>query len=147
MTLVDVATPRGTDERAVRALMREQIARLERRLADAGPSPRAPMTHGPCILGLGDLERVRDDLAARVAERERADAARADAIAERRAPADADAHRPRRPPRRRGHRRGHRRARVPTLAGLPGARAGRAAGRVVARTRVVRVSLTGRNAP
>jgi hypothetical protein len=78
------------DERAARRALRAQIARLERELAAATASawasspasPRAarlPAGHarvrvsGPRLLGLGELERIRDDLAARVAEvRERA---------------------------------------------------------------------------
>ena len=64
------------DERAARRSLREQIDRLERELAavvvadfprlDAGP-PIQP-TDGPRLLTLGDLERVRDSLAARLGE-------------------------------------------------------------------------------
>jgi hypothetical protein len=69
-----VRTP--VDERAARRTLRAQIARLERELGEAVfaafphvwesdlalPSPR----RGPRMLGLGELERVRDDLAERV---------------------------------------------------------------------------------
>ncbi len=78
------------DERAARRALRAQIARLERELAAATASAwasspaspcaaRLPAGHarvrvsGPRLLGLGELERIRDDLAGRVAEvRERA---------------------------------------------------------------------------
>jgi hypothetical protein len=63
------------DERAARVELRGQIARLERALADTlieafGRSPvdvRVPArARGPRLLGLGELELVRDDLAARL---------------------------------------------------------------------------------
>ena len=60
------------DERAQRETLRGQVARLERRLATASAqgrvaaSRRPAITHGPRVLDLGDLERVRDDLVARV---------------------------------------------------------------------------------
>jgi hypothetical protein len=68
------------DERAARAQLRDQIARLEARLSDAlisafpyGPiDTSVPGAGGPHLLSLGELERVRDALASRVA------AARAD---------------------------------------------------------------------
>lgn len=63
------------DERAARRNLREQIARLERQLADAfvtafamgglEPAP-APVCAEPRILGLGELEVVRDDLTERL---------------------------------------------------------------------------------
>jgi hypothetical protein len=64
------------DERAARRTLRAQIARLERELAGAVVStyPRLPVecasrSHaGPRLLGLGELERTRDDLAARLAD-------------------------------------------------------------------------------
>jgi hypothetical protein len=75
------------DERAARRALRAQIARLERDLASATASawasspaspraayPRLPAGHarvrasGPRLLGLGELERIRDDLADRVAD-------------------------------------------------------------------------------
>jgi hypothetical protein len=75
------------DERAARSTLREQIARLERELAsacldacpriDPGPPPPA-LAAGPRLLSLGELERVRDALAARVGELEAVAAAQAD---------------------------------------------------------------------
>src|SRR5947209_6023613 len=67
--------------------MRAQIAKLERELAEAFVTAypmggielrKAPTPRDPRLLGLGELERVRDDLAerlraARVTIRERAD--------------------------------------------------------------------------
>jgi hypothetical protein len=62
------------DERAARRSLRDQIAKLERELAQAFATayPRhgfdwsIPGAAGPRILGLGELERVRDDLAERL---------------------------------------------------------------------------------
>jgi hypothetical protein len=62
------------DERAARRSLRDQIAKLERELGDAfvAAYPRSglewsvPALAGPRILGLGELERVRDDLSARL---------------------------------------------------------------------------------
>ena len=59
------------DERAARRQLRAQIARLEAQLSDAlisafpyGPIDTAvPAPGGPHVLGLGELERVRDALA------------------------------------------------------------------------------------
>src|SRR5437763_12015735 len=63
------------DERAARRTMRAQIDKLERELAeafvtaypmgglDAAPAPSHP---APRLLDLGELERVRDELAARL---------------------------------------------------------------------------------
>ena len=64
------------DERAARRTLRAQIARLERDLASAViaayphlPAGSASVSHGgPRLLGLGELERTRDALAARLAE-------------------------------------------------------------------------------
>jgi hypothetical protein len=64
------------DERAARRTLRAQIARLERDLASAvlASYPRLPVatamvSHaGPRLLGLGELERTRDALAARLAD-------------------------------------------------------------------------------
>jgi len=74
------------DERAARRALRGQIARLERELADAfvtaytmgGLEQPAPKAAEPRLLGLGELELVRDELAdrlaaARVTIRRRAD--------------------------------------------------------------------------
>jgi hypothetical protein len=63
------------DEHAARAQLRRQIARLEAQLSEAlvsafphGPVDTAvPAPGGPHVLGLGELERVRDALAARLA--------------------------------------------------------------------------------
>jgi hypothetical protein len=52
---------RAAGERAARADLRAQIAALEARGA------RLPATGGPRLLSLGELERVRDGLAARPA--------------------------------------------------------------------------------
>jgi hypothetical protein len=80
------------DERAARRALRDQIARLERDLgaallATCPPLPAEPATQpstGPRLLGLGELERVRDALAGRLADvRERA-AAQAEAQSENR---------------------------------------------------------------
>ncbi len=64
------------DERAARQSLRDQIARMERDLGEclvtAFPAGErvdigmAPLTAGPRILSLGDLETIRDDLAARL---------------------------------------------------------------------------------
>ena len=64
------------DERAARRTLRAQIARLERDLGAAviAACPRLPAgtarvpSSGPRLLGLEQLERVRDDLADRLAE-------------------------------------------------------------------------------
>ena len=63
------------DERAARRTLREQIGHLERELARAcldacprltpAPPPRA-LASGPRLLSLGELERVRDELAGRL---------------------------------------------------------------------------------
>jgi transposase InsO family protein len=62
------------DERAARRTLRDQIAKIERDLASAfvdsypgGPAP-APLARrgGPRLLNLGELERVRDELAERL---------------------------------------------------------------------------------
>jgi hypothetical protein len=82
MALIEQLSPGRTpvvipdvDERAARATLREQIDRLERELVsaclDACPRlsapPPASRFHGPRMLSLGDLERVRDELADRLA--------------------------------------------------------------------------------
>jgi hypothetical protein len=73
-----VATPvqPEVDERAARRTLRAQIAHLEQELASAviAAYPRLPAgaarvsAGGPRLLGLGELERIRDDLADRLAE-------------------------------------------------------------------------------
>jgi uncharacterized small protein (DUF1192 family) len=69
------------DERAARRTLRDQIARLEAQLADcvatALPARAAVAfavagAHGPRVLGIAELERVRDDLADRLAGARRA---------------------------------------------------------------------------
>jgi len=80
------------DERAARQTLREQIARLERDLGAAViaayprlPAGTASVSHGgPRLLGLGELERIRDDLADRIAEVREQAAAQAERQAERR---------------------------------------------------------------
>jgi hypothetical protein len=68
-------------ERAARRTLREQIARIEAQLADCvatafptgGAVPFAVAgAHGPRILGIAELERVRDDLAIRLGDARRA---------------------------------------------------------------------------
>jgi hypothetical protein len=92
------------DERASRTTLRAQIARLEARLAAETPlgrvaaARRPAVVEGPRLLDLGELERVRDDLAARLEIARRTTAARDRARAEKRALrsamlADPDAHR------------------------------------------------------
>lgn len=72
------------DEAAARRTLRLQVAQLERRLAyavaasmpDGGIATGVPALRGPRLLSLGELERLRDALAARAAD--------ADALLERR---------------------------------------------------------------
>jgi hypothetical protein len=82
----------ATDERAARHTLREQIARLERELANAFvtafpmgglPQPAAPAGHAR-LLDLGELEVVRDELAERLREARLTIARRADEQAEKR---------------------------------------------------------------
>jgi hypothetical protein len=72
-----VPTPDVAAERAARRTLRDQIARLERELGETivaafphvtepAPTPAFASVRGPRLLGLGELERVRDDLAERV---------------------------------------------------------------------------------
>ena len=78
------------DERAARRTLRAQIAHLERDLGAAviAAYPRLPagtarVSHaGPRLLGLDDLERIRDDLADRIAEVRAQAAAQAERQAE-----------------------------------------------------------------
>src|SRR5215217_5728473 len=61
-------------ERAARATLRAQIGRLEREVSALvaascprlDPGPPVPSFGGPRVLALGELERVRDGLAARL---------------------------------------------------------------------------------
>ena len=63
------------DERAARSTLRDQISHLERELVSAcldacprlTPPPPARSLAGPRLLSLGELERVRDELAGRLA--------------------------------------------------------------------------------
>jgi hypothetical protein len=63
------------DERAARRALQRQIGRLEQRVATAcleacprlEPGPPLPSLAGPRLLSLGELERVRDALADRLA--------------------------------------------------------------------------------
>src|SRR4051794_20704428 len=73
LTLGTVSAP---DERAARRTLRDQIARLESQLADCVATAlqtRAEVpfavagAHGPRVLGIAELERVRDDLAGQLA--------------------------------------------------------------------------------
>jgi hypothetical protein len=80
--VIDLGGPadaRQVGERAARSSLRAQVARLERELsaivAEAFPHiapPRADAEQsihgGPCLLGLEELERLRDRLAGRVHE-------------------------------------------------------------------------------
>jgi hypothetical protein len=71
---IRVAPPVEVDERAARRDLREQIARLERQLSDTAVAayprveltPTSPRQAGPRLLGLGELETTRDELAARL---------------------------------------------------------------------------------
>jgi hypothetical protein len=83
----------AVSERAARRTLRAQIARMERELGEtvlaAFPHVTAPPSlqpaRGPRMLGLGELERVRDDLAERIARARVVVARRADLEAESRA--------------------------------------------------------------
>jgi hypothetical protein len=78
MAVLTPAAPVVVDERAARRDLRDQIARLERELGhaltDAFPRREPPRSGrsasaqaGPRLLMLGQLERIRDELADRVA--------------------------------------------------------------------------------
>jgi hypothetical protein len=81
------------DERAARRALRDQIARLERELSAIvtaafprlDPGPPLSALAGPRMLSLGELELVRDALAARTAtlRAEAAEQARRQAVAQR----------------------------------------------------------------
>ena len=90
MALIEQLSPGRTpvvipevDERAARGTLRDQISHLERELVSAcldacprlTPPPPPRSLSGPRMLSLGELERVRDELAGRLAlVREDADA-------------------------------------------------------------------------
>jgi|SRR5829696_2916246 len=88
-----LSVPGAYDERAARRTLRAQVARLERELAALAPdvSPRDGVRWsiggeaGPRLLGLGELERIRDDLAERLHAVRETLAARAVREAEQRA--------------------------------------------------------------
>jgi hypothetical protein len=74
---LDVRHAGAVDERGARRTLRAQIARLERELgetiaaafphvAEPGATTALGLGSGPHLLGLGELERVRDDLAERI---------------------------------------------------------------------------------
>lgn len=74
-SLAPPASAPGADERAGRRALRDQIARLERELADTliASFPIDPVDisvpargRGPRLLPLGELERLRDDLAGKL---------------------------------------------------------------------------------
>ncbi len=81
------------DAHAARSSLRAQIARLERELAvtlastypPIAPPPAPPAAHGPRLLGLAELERIRDGLAGRVSSAIRATREQSDRQAEARA--------------------------------------------------------------
>jgi hypothetical protein len=65
-----VLEPFVVDDAAARRTLREQIARLDEELSALGapmPAP-APRRRGAGLLGLAELERIRDSLAARAAD-------------------------------------------------------------------------------
>jgi hypothetical protein len=79
MALLEHRTPLvAPDEAVARKALRDQIAKLERDLAVTATSafPRLPLPGtdprprraGPRLLGLGELERVRDELANRLSD-------------------------------------------------------------------------------
>ena len=79
------------DERAARRQLREQIARLEHELATAvaHTRPRVSLPQvaghaGPRLLGLAELEALRDELADRLSDLRRAQAQAADRAAAKR---------------------------------------------------------------
>jgi len=76
----------AVDEHAARRTLRDQIARLERELGNAGPGGQVPLwvfaqgakptgVKPPRLLSLGELEQVRDALAARLGDARKAAAA------------------------------------------------------------------------
>lgn len=85
---IDRISSAGTDERAARRALRAQVAKLERDLSELvvdGFPHIAPLIHAgasgggrertagsPCLLDLGQLERMRDDLAGRLQQARRA---------------------------------------------------------------------------
>jgi AcrR family transcriptional regulator len=88
----ELPTRTDVDDRAARRSLREQIAKLERELAAlfASAYPRQGLEWqvsspgGPRVLDVGDLEALRDELAARVEDTRKALRARADVEEEKR---------------------------------------------------------------
>jgi hypothetical protein len=76
---LDPQTVPDVDEAAARRSLRVQIGRLERELGDifvtafprTGVDVQVPAADGPRLLTLGDLERLRDRLAERLADARR----------------------------------------------------------------------------
>jgi hypothetical protein len=69
MAVLEPITRVEVDERAARRQLRDQIARLEHELAHARATlPTVPDHAGPRLLGLAELETLRDDLAARLSD-------------------------------------------------------------------------------
>jgi hypothetical protein len=68
-----VSRPRVCDERLARRALLAQVGRLEEELIALSPITRRPAGEatrgGPRLLGLGELEAVRDGLVHRLAER------------------------------------------------------------------------------
>ena len=138
------------DERAARRTLRAQIARLERDLGAAvvAAYPRLPAgtaripSTGPRLLGLEQLERVRDDLADRIAEVREQAAAQAERQEEARLLIERMLLDPGALPLGPRRQRGHRRARLQALARAPAARRDRHARRLVAREDLLRLPLS-----
>ena len=87
-----VAPPHAPDERAARRTLRQQVAKLERDLAqavaDARPGDEVDWSigsrGGPRLLTMGELEQLRDQLADRVAQATAVRAERLEVIRENR---------------------------------------------------------------
>ena len=137
------------DERAARRTLRAQIARLERDLGAAviAAYPRLPagtarFSHaGPRLLGLEELERIRDDLAGRIAEVRAQAAAQGERQAEARVLIERMLLDPGAYQLGPGGQRGHRRDGLQELARAPAARPDRHARRLVARQDLLRLPL------
>ncbi len=140
------------DERAARVSLRSQVARLERErsaiVAERFPHVPAPVAGpcgvvgGPTLLDLGELERVRDQLAADVQALRASARERARARAPRARAAAADAAGPGQLQVRAAARAGPGAGRMRRLGGPPAARADRHARRLVAAQALVRLSVS-----
>ena len=143
------------DERAARRTLRAQIAHLERDLGAAviAAYPRLPagtarVSHaGPRLLGLEELERIRDDLADRIAEVRAQAAVQGERQAEARLLIERMLLDPGRYKWVAGDQRGHRRDGLQELARPPAARPDRHAGRLVARQDLLRLPVSPLTAP